>query len=75
MAASGGNMDMIARFQRHGFALPFEFQHGAAAQHHDPFVPILIVPKSRRGSVTGGQDAFDAQVSRRHQRREQFVRQ
>jgi hypothetical protein len=59
----------------HLYRLILEYQPSRPLQHDDPFVLILVAPKSIRRSVAERDDPFDAHVGGVKQGGEKLVRQ
>lgn len=69
----GGYDHMVARPQFQQRPLPLESQDRSAAEHHDPLVPVLIVPESPGRGVTVGDDPLDTDARVLEQGLDPFV--
>jgi len=74
MTGVGGNVNMAAGLEQNWLCLAFENQARRPCKDEHPLGPILIIPRARRGGMTGRHDSFDSKVWSREQFYDLFLR-
>src|SRR6516165_8653201 len=73
MTGVGGNVNIAAGLEQNWLSLAFENQARRPCKDEHPLAPILIIPRARRGGMTGRNDSFDSKIRSREQLHDLFL--
>ena len=73
MTGVGGNVNIAAGLEQNWLSLAFENQARRPCKDEHPLAPILIIPRARRGGMTGRNDSFDSKIRSREQLHNLFL--
>jgi len=74
VAAMGGQVQGIAGAKQVGLGSALQLQSGLTLQYQYPFVPVLVIPETRRAGLALRHDAFDSAAGQLAKRGKNFLR-